>query len=103
MGSGKSSIGKKLARALDFEFEDLDSEIEKIEEKTIPQLFFGKRRNLFQKEREQYPKRTFITATQPCFGHGGRHSVLWRFTCVFVGAGRCGDRLFKKFAPNAFR
>ena len=35
MGSGKSSLGKKLAKSLDKKFIDTDKEIEKNERKTI--------------------------------------------------------------------
>ena len=39
MGSGKSSIGKILAKKLEFEFIDTDSKIEEAEEKTISEIF----------------------------------------------------------------
>ena len=39
MGSGKSSIGKILSKKLEFEFIDTDMKIEKIEKKTISEIF----------------------------------------------------------------
>ena len=39
MGSGKTSIGKVLAEKLNYSFFDLDSEIERGEGKTIPEIF----------------------------------------------------------------
>ena len=39
MGSGKSSVGRFLARRLDWEFVDLDREIERRERRTIPDIF----------------------------------------------------------------
>ncbi|MCF8379100.1 MAG: AAA family ATPase [Bacteroidales bacterium] len=39
MGSGKSTIGKKLASALNFSFLDLDTEIEQKYHTTIPDIF----------------------------------------------------------------
>jgi len=39
MGVGKTSVGKKLAKKLNFKFIDTDYEIEKLENKTISQIF----------------------------------------------------------------
>ncbi|NKI33508.1 shikimate kinase [Croceivirga thetidis] len=39
MGSGKSTVGKQLAETLDYEFHDLDSLIEKKEQKSISKIF----------------------------------------------------------------
>ena len=39
MGSGKSSIGKILSKKLQYEFIDTDNKIEKIEKKTISEIF----------------------------------------------------------------
>ena len=39
MGSGKSTIGALLSKKMNIKFIDLDSEIEKIEKKTISQIF----------------------------------------------------------------
>ncbi|MGD1888949.1 MAG: shikimate kinase [Cohaesibacteraceae bacterium] len=39
MGAGKSSIGKRLAQALDVDFVDSDDEIEKAANLTIPEIF----------------------------------------------------------------
>ncbi len=39
MGSGKSSVGRLLARRLGWEFRDLDREIERKERRTIPEIF----------------------------------------------------------------
>lgn len=39
MGSGKSTLGKKLANKLEKPFYDLDAEIEKSEKQTINQIF----------------------------------------------------------------
>ena len=39
MGSGKSTIGKILSKKLKFEFIDTDIEIEKIEKRTISEIF----------------------------------------------------------------
>lgn len=39
MGSGKSTIGRRLARALGWSFVDLDAEIERLAECPIPEIF----------------------------------------------------------------
>jgi len=39
MGSGKTSLGKKLARKLNIAFVDLDAEITKIENRSITEIF----------------------------------------------------------------
>ena len=53
MGSGKSSLGKKLAKSLDKKFIDTDKEIEKKESKTISEIFENSGENYFrEKERE---------------------------------------------------
>lgn len=49
MGSGKSSIGKKLAKVLGFPFTDLDSEIEKQEGRSVSEIFSKKGEIYFRK------------------------------------------------------
>lgn len=39
MGSGKSTLGKKIASAMDFKFVDMDKEIEKFAKLTISEIF----------------------------------------------------------------
>lgn len=39
MGTGKTAIGKRLARLLGWEFIDTDAEIERLTKKSIPRLF----------------------------------------------------------------
>ena len=48
MGSGKSTVGKKLASKLDYEFIDLDKFIETEYQQTIPQIFSTKGENEFR-------------------------------------------------------
>lgn len=50
MGSGKSTIGKKLARSLNWSFIDLDREIERETGKTIKDLFSASGEDHFRKK-----------------------------------------------------
>ncbi len=50
MGSGKSSIGQKLSSVLNYNFIDLDSEIEKTEGTSIPDIFQHKGEIYFRKK-----------------------------------------------------
>lgn len=57
MGSGKSTIGEKLAEELEVPFKDLDSVIEESEGMTIPEIFTRKEENGFRRiERKQLVK-----------------------------------------------
>ena len=57
MGSGKSTVGRKAARALEFEFLDTDALIEQEEAMTIANLFKEKGESYFrQKETELVEK-----------------------------------------------
>ncbi|MGV7637328.1 shikimate kinase, partial [Mycobacterium kansasii] len=40
-GAGKTTIGRRLARALRVDFLDVDEEIERREGRSIPQIFAG--------------------------------------------------------------
>ena len=48
MGSGKTTIGQKLAKKLDFQFIDIDCFIESRQRKTINEIFFEKGEDAFR-------------------------------------------------------
>jgi shikimate kinase len=54
MGSGKSSLGKKLAKSLDKKFIDTDKEIEKKESKTINEIFESNGENYFREKEKEF-------------------------------------------------
>lgn len=47
--SGKTTLGLEVARELDFEFIDLDSEIERSYDKSIPEIFEDEGEDIFRK------------------------------------------------------
>src|SRR5947207_14326757 len=75
-GSGKTTLGKALARSLGLSFVDLDLEIEKSEGMLIPEIFKTKKEDYFRKAEAAQLKhwslsdREFVMATgggAPCF------------------------------------
>ena len=54
MGSGKSSLGKKLAKRLDKKFIDTDKEIEKKENKTINEIFENEGEKYFREKEKEF-------------------------------------------------
>lgn len=78
MGSGKSTIGKLLAKQLKINFLDLDTYIEKAEGKTIDQLFSDKGELYFRKKEFFYLNEILNSDSQfllstgggtPCYGN----------------------------------
>lgn len=74
MGCGKTTLGKKLAKKLQFNFIDIDSEIEKKENRTISEIFASDGEDEFRKiETELLVKCSFentVVSTGgglPCF------------------------------------
>lgn len=77
MASGKSFLGRTVARMLGMSFVDLDREIESIAGKPIPDIFSGEGEEAFRKYESQALKHTahaenILVATgggAPCFGN----------------------------------
>jgi len=75
MGSGKSSLGKRLARALEIPFIDSDIEISRKYGKTIPEIFETEGEKSFRELEKElvyalYDTQSFVLATgggMPCF------------------------------------
>ena len=76
MGSGKSTIGKKLSQILDFEYVDLDNYIEEKEKNTISGIFKTKGEIYFRKIEKKYLEEVLILPNSvislgggiPCYG-----------------------------------
>lgn len=60
MGSGKSSVGKELAKLLKYQFIDLDEMIEKSEKKTISAIFAEFGEHHFRKLEQAALKNSFL-------------------------------------------
>ncbi|OAB75670.1 shikimate kinase [Cochleicola gelatinilyticus] len=89
MGSGKSSVGKKLATVLKCPFIDLDAYIESQEQKTISQLFQQKGEIYFRKKERKYLEELLkgtapiVLATgggTPCYGDAMKYLVTHKDT-----------------------
>ncbi|RAV99783.1 shikimate kinase [Pseudochryseolinea flava] len=78
-GSGKSTLGRPLAQALNLPFVDLDKEIERQEQQTIPDIFASHGEDHFRNVESSalkqwaFSSKDFVLATgggAPCFHSG---------------------------------
>ncbi len=104
-GSGKTTLGKELAEKLKLTFVDLDKEIEKLQERTISEIFEKKNENYFREVESTMLKRfchsseQFVMATgggAPCFHHNMELMNQFGKTIFLdVPAKKIADRLMK--------
>jgi len=104
MGSGKTTIGKRLATALEIPFLDLDHHIEVSENSTISEIFEAKGEIYFRKKEYGYLKKLletdddFVLSTgggTPCYGQNMK-TILEGTENVFylkVSISELADRL----------
>lgn len=71
MGSGKSTLGRKLSESLEYPFIDLDDYIEKHEQSTISEIFKSKGEIYFRKKEHEYLKTILETETNSILALGG--------------------------------
>lgn len=77
MGSGKTTLGKKLALELKVPFIDSDAEIEKLYQKTIPAIFAEEGESAFREKESAFinslqKESSFVLSTgggMPCFNN----------------------------------
>ena len=71
MGSGKTTVGKQLARALRFDFFDLDEVIEKAENRSIPEIFAREGESSFRGLERKYLRQLIDTKANMVLSTGG--------------------------------
>lgn len=91
MGSGKTTLGKKLALELKVPFIDSDTEIEKIYDKTIPAFFAEEGENSFREKESAFiaslqNEKAFVLSTgggMPCF-HNNMEALNQLGTTIYL-------------------
>ena len=71
MASGKSSVGRALAKRLDLSFLDLDEEISKAVEMDIPEIFLRKGEIFFRKKEAEVLKEVLMNTPNMVLSVGG--------------------------------
>jgi len=93
MGSGKSTVGKRLAEEYSWQFIDLDDYIEQAEEMTIASIFDQKGEIYFRKKELYYLKEllqkeeNIVLATgggTPCYGTNMKEILATTENCFYL-------------------
>src|SRR5690554_4762065 len=96
MGSGKTTVGKRLAKALSLDFIDLDAYIQSKYRKTIPQLFEEKGEKGFR-ELEHLTLREVATFEDVVISTGGNAPCFFDNMELMNGA---GTTVYLQAEPN---
>lgn len=112
MASGKTSLGKKLAKKLDYSFIDLDDLIEEKENSSVLEIFKSKGEIYFRKQESFYLKelleddRNIILALgggTPCYGNNMQdilNANLVRSIYLKASISTLAEKLIKKKAKR---
>ncbi len=112
MGSGKSSIGRKLAKKLNYKLIDLDDFIEDKENATVKDIFENKGEIYFRKKEEAYLLELLkleedvilsLGGGTPCFGNNMEHILnAQNAKSMYLKAsiGKLADKLIEKKAKR---
>ena len=111
MGSGKSTIGKMLAKKLGIRFIDLDEYIEVSEQMCIPEIFDTKGEIYFRKKEHEYLKEIMDSQDNvvlstgggtPCYGEN-MNAVLEATSNVFYLKASINGLLERLIAEKEYR
>ncbi len=105
MGSGKSSVGKELAKKLSVTFIDIDDEIEKKYQMNIPEIFQTKGESFFRKIEENISCK--LINGKPCvisLGGGGflnkriRSQIKINAVSIWINTGL--DKIYQRLSGS---
>ncbi len=108
MGSGKSSIGRRLSKKLNYDLIDLDDFIEDQENASVKEIFESKGEIYFRKKEEDYLKELLevdkdiilsLGGGTPCFGNNMQHIIdAENATSIYLKASipKLANKLIKK-------
>ncbi|ULC58684.1 AAA family ATPase [Flaviramulus sp. BrNp1-15] len=100
MASGKSSLGKKLAEKLDYEFVDLDDFIENKENASVSNIFKNKGEIYFRKQETLYLKELLQTKTNIILSVGGGTPCYAKNMQLILNADNVKSIYLKASIPN---
>ncbi|WP_372938168.1 shikimate kinase [Seonamhaeicola sp.] len=112
MGSGKSSIGRRLSKKTDYDLVDLDDFIEEKENASVKEIFETNGEIYFRKKEEEYLQKLLkndkniilsLGGGTPCFGNNMQHIVNAKnATSIYLKASikKLADKLILKKAKR---
>jgi len=101
MGVGKTAVGRLLAEALDFDFVDLDLELEQVTGLKLPEIYrkYGRIRFYSEDEhllRRQLGKTKLVIATDGALPPNDEQTKLWRQLGCVVWLQAEADTIFRR-------
>ena len=97
MGCGKSTLGKKLAKQLNYEFVDMDNEIEKLQNKIVSEIFEQEGEAFFRLKEHELLK-SYLGSNNKLISTGGGAPCFHDNMKVI---NELGVSVYIKLSPNA--
>lgn len=97
MGCGKSTLGKKIAKQLNYEFVDMDELIEKSEKKTISKIFEENGEEYFRLQEHQLLQK-YVDSTKKLISTGGGAPCFYNNMELI---NKLGVSIYIKLSPKA--